>query len=256
MVTRSWPINRIVEASGTSFELGLFSYKLVVCNDLAYDGTGIAIKPNAMPSRATMDQNTKLREINDLRARAQVLEAEMRSSAIPNNYQPPYYVTYHVVNGCIFGAFGAAMSLLFNIVGSLFTHQHPLQLIRVYLTFPMGEAALAVQDDITLAIGCCMYLATGMFLGIPFQLVLSKWYDDEPIWKKFAATSALSLLLWLVIYYGILVWLQPLLFNGRWIVDTVPWWVAASTHLVFGWTILIASPMGRFTKYHRTSETA
>ena len=47
--------------------------------------------------------------------------------------------------------------------------------------------------------------------------------------------------------YAILAWLQPLLFGGRWIVDParLPWWVAAATHLVFGWTIAILYPIAR-----------
>ena len=39
--------------------------------------------------------------------------------------------------------------------------------------------------------------------------------------------------------------LQPLLFGRHWIVDGVPWWVAAATHLVYGWTILLLVPVAR-----------
>jgi hypothetical protein len=203
-----------------------------------------------------MERNAKLREISDLRVRARVLEAELEREAVVDDYQPPNYATYDVVNGCVFGVFGAAMSLLFNIVGSLLVHQHPLHLIRVYLTFPMGADALAVKDDVTLAIGCCLYLATGMLLGIPFQLMLSRWFRARSFGAKFVATSALALLIWLVSFYGILAWLQPLLFGGNWIVTQVPPWVGALTHLVFGWTILVASPLGRLTQYRRSSEAA
>ena len=35
--------------------------------------------------------------------------------------------------------FGAATSLLFNVVGSLMVGQHPLKLIQVYLTFGNGS---------------------------------------------------------------------------------------------------------------------
>ena len=63
------------------------------------------------------------------------------------------------------------------------------------------------------------------------------------------AVSLLALGVWLVNFYGILSWLQPLLFGGRWIVEQIPWWVAALTHLVFGWTMLIVYPLGRYTPY-------
>ena len=61
--------------------------------------------------------------------------------------------------------------------------------------------------------------------------------------------SLLSLAVWLVNFYGILYWLQPLLFGGRWIVDLIPWWVAAPTHLVFGWTMVVLYPLGRYRPY-------
>jgi hypothetical protein len=50
-----------------------------------------------------------------------------------------------------------------------------------------------------------------------------------------------------VMFYGILSWLQPMLFDGRWIVDNtrLPWWVAAATHVVFGWTIALLYPFAR-----------
>ena len=45
-------------------------------------------------------------------------------------------------------------------------------------------------------------------------------------------------------------------FGGRWIVDLIPWWVAALTHLVFGWTMLLVQPLGVFVPYHSESEEA
>ena len=56
--------------------------------------------------------------------------------------------------------------------------------------------------------------------------------------------SGLAIAVWLVNFYGILSWLQPLLFGGNWIVERIPWWVAAATHLVFGWTMLVALSPG------------
>lgn len=78
-------------------------------------------------------------------------------------------------------------SLLFNVIGAPIAGKTPLELIRVYLTFPLGEKALelsnsgqggyAVGDGMILAIGCCLYLATGMLLGIPVYLCLP---DSRP----------------------------------------------------------------------------
>lgn len=196
-----------------------------------------------------MNREAKQRELAELRAKMTQLEHELEMGAVAG--EPPwpprdFYTAYAVVTGFVLGSVGAMASLLFNVVGSLVTGQHPLQLIKVYLTFPLGNEAEALESGLALAIGCCLYILTGMVLGIPFQLVLSRWFDQSSFGVKFAVVSALALALWIINFYGILSWLQPKLFGGSWIVDDIPWWVAASTHLVFGWTMLLLQPFGRF----------
>ncbi len=68
--------------------------------------------------------------------------------------------------------------------------------------------------------------------------------------------SVVSLAIWGINFYGILSWLQPLLIGGdpgNWITNPsyLPWWVAAATHLVFGWTIALLYPLGEYTPYRR-----
>ncbi len=204
-----------------------------------------------------MDHEAKRRELEQLRSAVQRLEAELAQES-PADQWPPrsYYWPYHVLAGFVLGMFGAATSLLFNIVGSLLVGQHPLQLIRVYLTFPLGARALGVDNGLTLAIGCCLYLGTGMVLGIPFYLVLSRGVPNKSFSVRLLVVSALGLAVWLINYYGLLSWLQPLLFGGRWIVDEVPWWVAALTHLVFAWTMLLVQPLGTFGPYRQQKESS
>jgi hypothetical protein len=149
-----------------------------------------------------------------------------------------------VVPGLVLGAVAAAASLLFNVVGAVVTGEPPLQLVRVYLTFPLGETALneaffAPGNGLYFAGGCCVYLLTGMLLGVAFYFVLNCCLPGRSFACRFAAVTAMSLAVWVVGFYGILWWLQPLLFGGNWIVQMIPWWVAAPTHLVFGWTILL-----------------
>src|SRR6516225_6805308 len=147
-----------------------------------------------------MDRVAKERELEELRARVQVLEAELASvpaTGEPNWPPRHFYTTYYVLGGFVLGMFGAATSLLFNIVGSLLIGQHPLQLIRVYLTFPLGDAGLGVSDGLTLAIGCCLYLFTGMVLGIPFHVVLSRWFDHSSFGTRLAVASVMALALWM-----------------------------------------------------------
>ena len=119
------------------------------------------------------------------------------------------------------GVPGATTSLVFNIIGSLLvpalggTSQHPLRLIQVYLTFPLGESALKIDDGVTLAIGCCLYLATGMLYGMIFQLVLTRMAPGASLGKRLVLCSLLALVIWVVNFYGVLSWLQPLLFGGN-----------------------------------------
>jgi hypothetical protein len=198
----------------------------------------------------------KQRELDDLRVRVHQLEAELGQPAAP--WRPSgYYTAYYATTGFILGGVAAMSSLLFNIIGSLLFEENPLELIRVYLTFPMGQQALdfdAVNNGLILAIGCCLYLGTGMLYGMLFQIVLSRFTADSSLATRFIVVSLLSIAVWVTNFYGILSWLQPLLFGGRWIVEQIPWWVAATTHLVFGWSMLILYPLGRFTPYRQQPE--
>lgn len=197
-----------------------------------------------------MNREQKLRQIESLLTQARQLESELVQEQASGQWPPRgYYTAYHVLAGFVLGIFGALTSLVFNIVGSLLVGQHPLQLIRVYLTFPVGADALHTESGLALAIGCCLYLGTGMLLGIPFQLMLTRWLPQASFWVRFGAVTALALLIWIVNFYGILAWLQPLLLGGNWIVQEIPWWIAAATHVIFGWTMLLVQPLGSFQPY-------
>jgi len=207
-----------------------------------------------------MDSTDKKARLAELRDQAAKLEAELIREAQSPNVQwqaTSYYTAYYATTGFFLGGIAATSSLLVNIVGALMFGMQPLELIRVYLTFPMGAQALdfnAVDNGLTLAIGCCMYIATGMLYGILFQIVLTRFTANSSFAAQFVVVSALALGVWLVNFYLVLYWLQPLLFGGRWIVEQIPWWVAAITHLVFGWTMLLVYPLGRYTPYRVQSE--
>ena len=201
------------------------------------------------------DLATVQRELADLRARVAELEGEATASESPSlEWTRGYYLTYYATTGFFLGMLAAITSLGFNIVGSLIVGQHPLQLIRVYLTFGLGTRALDLhlhggESGLMLIIGCCLYVATGMLLGTVFQVVLSRFAGQAGLGQRLALASALGLIVWIVNYYLLLSWLQPLLFGGNWIVAEIPWWVAALTHLVFGWTMALLYPLGTFEPY-------
>lgn len=205
------------------------------------------------------ERRQKRLELTALKDRVEVLEAELEAMAPPSGRFPGYYTAYYATTGFMLGMFGACTSLLFNIIGSLIVsqggaEQHPFRLIQVYLTFPLGERALHMESGMVLALGCCLYIATGMLLGIVFNLMLTRYTAGATFARRMLVATVFSLLVWVVNFYGILSWLQPLLFGGRWIVDLIPPWVAAATHLVFGWTMVLVYPWGLYVPYQVETE--
>jgi hypothetical protein len=135
-----------------------------------------------------------------------------------------------------------------NVIGSVLwpaitgQEQHPLRLIQVYLTFPLGESALQLNSGALLALGCVLYLVTGMLYGVVFTLAVSYILPRANLSVRLVVCSVLSLVVWVVNFYLLLSWVQPLLCGGRWIAELIPWWVAMITHLVFGWTVAVLYP--------------
>jgi hypothetical protein len=199
--------------------------------------------------------NDKRAELASLKTRVQQLEAELAPERQPNWPPRSFYNAYYLGTGTLLGGIAAAVSLLANVIGAPLAGKSPLELIRVYLTFPLGEKALSMTADtegLQLAIGCCLYLFTGMILGVPMYWLMVRFCGESaPLRKRLIVASVLAIGLWLIGFYGILTWLQPLLFGGNWITDParLPIWVAAGTHLIFGWVIALLHPWGQFTPY-------
>jgi hypothetical protein len=164
--------------------------------------------------------------------------------------EPGYDIARYAIIGLALGAIAGCTSLIFNVVGSILwpavggDAQHPLRIVQVYLTFPLGESALQLNRGAVLALGCLLYLGTGMLYGMLFELVISYFLPYAGGWARMATCALLSIIIWAVNYYGVLLWLQPLLFGGNWIVELIPNWVAVLTHLVFGLTISLLYPLG------------
>jgi hypothetical protein len=201
------------------------------------------------------DRAAKQLELADLQARVAELQRELHT-APPHWQATRFYAAYYATTGFLLGIFGAATSLLFNVIGSALIEQHPLRLIQVYLTFPLGERALTLDDGLTLTVGCCLYLATGMLLGVPFHMLLAWFTQGKSLATRLLCGSVLAISMWIGHFYLILSWLQPLLFGGNWIVDQIPWWVGACTHLVYGWTMAVVFPLGTYVPYRRQMEQA
>jgi hypothetical protein len=101
-------------------------------------------------------------ELASLKLRVQQLEAELAPERQPNWPPKSFYNAYYLSTGTVLGGIAAAVSLLANVIGAPLAGKSPLELIRVYLTFPLGEKALSMTADtggLQLAI-----LADGPFL--------------------------------------------------------------------------------------------
>ena len=204
---------------------------------------------------------TKRQQLDELKRQVAALEAEIEPtpSKTWSRSETGFYSTYAAWSGAILGMFAAVASLLVNVIGSLIVGQNPLRLIQVYLTFPLGEKALAENLDtgIVMAIGCCLYILTGMVLAIPIYMLMAKFVPKGSLAQRLAFATVVGLLLWAVNFYLILSWLQPLLFGGNWITNAeyLPPWIGAFTHLVFAWTLALLYPWGTMAMNESTATT-
>ena len=206
----------------------------------------------------------KVQELEELRARVRDLETEVEAEKTAGEWPPKgFYAEYYATTGFILGMFGAAISLLSNVIGAPIVGKSPLDLIRIYLTFPLGGQALelasgtqdvfAIGDGVILAIGCCLYLGTGMLIGVPFFVSLVWLTEGKSTLYRLMIATLLAAALWALTFLGILSWLQPLMFGGNWITDTsrLPSWVALVTHVIFGWTLALLYPWAKFQVYQQ-----
>lgn len=205
-----------------------------------------------------MTREEKIRRIQELQAETSALIStleEEKTSKYPDETWPPktFYLWYHIMTGSILGGFGAIGSLLFNVVGSVIFDKNPFELIKVFMTFPMGQNALTTDSSTVLIIGIMLYVVTGALYGIVFEVIMAKYFKNSARGQRVLAAIVLGLVIWIVNFYGILSWLQPMLFGGDWIISAIPFWVAALTHVVFALTMVIIGEWGHFeaTDYKR-----
>ncbi len=74
-------------------------------------------------------------------------QSEISSEEGPVWEPKGFYGTYHATAGFMLGFFGAVISLIVNVIGAPIAGKHPLELIRIYLTFPLGEKVLGITGQ-------------------------------------------------------------------------------------------------------------
>jgi hypothetical protein len=187
------------------------------------------------------------------RSKFHEIEQEMPQDILPLAFHPwpdrGFRLFNSVCAGALLGAIAGCVSLLANVIGTTFVSpisggpQNPLHLIQVFLTFSLGAGALDLGSGSVLGLGCVLYLLTGAFYGMIFESCIEFFLPRATSVVRICLFSVMAIALWAVNFYGILSWLQPLLYGERWIVELVPWWVAALTHLLFGLTMALLQPI-------------
>ena len=85
--------------------------------------------------------------VEQLKSQVQKLQGELNKVADEQRWPPSRFSGMeHVAYGAALGACGAAVALLANVVLAPLVGKHSLELIRVYLTFPLGTEALALTE--------------------------------------------------------------------------------------------------------------
>lgn len=212
---------------------------------MPYPSLRFGVPPIAIVTMTTKAQPPKL---------AADVDGQLPEEMLPTPFRPWHEagvrLRQRLVIGGVAGGIAGCVSLLLSVIGGVAwtavngETQHPLRLIQVFLTFPLGAAALQISSGAVLALGCLLYLATGILYGMILEFAISYLLPYAGLSARLAFFLVSALALWLVNFYGLISWLQPLLFHGHWIVDLIPWWVAALTHLAFGATLALVDPLG------------
>lgn len=191
------------------------------------------------------------REIEEHRLAIARLEEELVQLPAPAAPWPPsgFYVTFYLVAGLMLGTMGALNSFLFNVVGSFVVNQDPMQILRVLGTFFIGKEALTTDDMTFLMLVMLTHLSVGAVAGALFHLVLNLFWPDLPVFRLLLVSAGFGVALWLVSFYGVISWLQPLLVGEAYILHMLPVWVALLTHIVYGLTLGLLQPTGKFVPY-------
>jgi hypothetical protein len=201
-----------------------------------------------MPNRGEI-----LGEIERHRAAIAVLEAELE---LPTSRGwPPvgFYLTFYIVAGVTIGILGSLTSFIFNVLGSLLVRQDPLLFLRVYGTVFLGKAALTTDDLNFFMLVAVVHFSVGASAGAVFQVAVSRYVPDR--WGLQIVLGGLyGLLMWAVNFYVVIAWLQPRLFGESYVLELMPAWVAVLTHLIYGLTLGVLQPLGRFVPYRPATE--
>jgi hypothetical protein len=189
-----------------------------------------------------------LRQIEVHRAALVALEEQLAEPATA--HWPPigFYLTFYIVAGTTIGILGSLASFIFHVVGSLIVNQDPLKFLRVYGTVFLGARALTTEDLNFFMLVAVVHFSIGAIAGAVFHVVVNRFVPDRT-GLQIGLGVLYGLLMWFVNFYLVLSWLQPRLVGEAYVLQLMPAWIAALTHVIYGLTLGLLQPLGRFVPY-------
>lgn len=195
-----------------------------------------------------MNREEALRAIEQHRAAIIDLEAQLQEPVTRSWPPVGFYLTFYIVAGATIGILGSVTSFAFNVLGSLLVKQDPLLFLRVYGTVFLGPKALTTDDLNFFMLVAVVHFSVGASAGAVFQVFISRFVPDRPL-LQIVLGGIYGVLMWVVNFYLIISWLQPRLVGEAYVLELMPAWIALLTHLVYGLTLGVLQPLGRFVPY-------
>jgi hypothetical protein len=147
---------------------------------------------------------------------------------------------YFATVGAFAGYLGSVVILGADIASAKLMGFAPFMFLRFYATLHEGPAALLMNSRSFLLNAILMHLAVGSALGAIFVLIVSG-RDVQKFAHYLAVGIGFGLCVWFINFYLLLSWIQPLINGKSYILENIPWWVAALTHALYGITIALVS---------------
>ena len=180
-----------------------------------------------------------------------------RKEEVPPKIREEWSLVYLGTVGALAGFLGSVTSLVANVLGAWALGIERLMLLRVYATILEGPEALRLENTAFVAEVLLIHIIVGAMFGIVFVALTYHLPQIRQLGHYAAAGLGFGLLLWIGNFYLILSWLQPLISGDAYIVENIPWWVAALTHICYGLTLAaVAFPFQSDVEAHTEASPA
>jgi hypothetical protein len=168
---------------------------------------------------------------------SEIKKLESSLWAIEKQWRAMYYGTI----GAVAGFLASLIMMGADIVSARMMGFAPFILLRYYETLREGPTALLMTSWTFFLNAVLMHLALGSAFGAIFVLIVSGRKKFQQFSRYVAAGIVFGLAIWIFNFYFLFSWIQPLINGKEYILDNIPWWIAAGTHAVFGLSVALVS---------------